>query len=77
MLIKDLIKELQDIYDKEVVHRDIMGEPEIMIDKFEPLIINSPCTGEKFVYNYLGITPKISIEQTPDGVYYILSQGSE
>jgi len=37
MLINDLIEQLQTLYEKEMIHADVMGEPEIMIDCFKKI----------------------------------------
>ncbi len=65
MLIKDLIEQLQTLYEAEMVHVDIMGEPEIMIDCFK-----RTAPGE---FVYAGINDKIEIQRSSDGVYPILS----
>ena len=68
MLLKDLIKELQDAYDKEVVgdYLEIFGEPEIMIDTFEESYGN--------LFSYAGFDKKITIDRSADGTYMILNR---
>ena len=70
MKIKDLIAKLEalyNIYDDE--YKDLMGEPEIMIDLFK-LSDNNP---RKFYREYAGISRHIVISKSSDGVYDILS----
>ena len=74
MLIKDLIKKLEELYsgfDDE--YKSVMGEPEIMIDVFRPTFNHSA----DHKYRYGGFCPDIIIEKTNDGVYDILSAFSE
>jgi hypothetical protein len=65
MLIKDLIEQLQTLYEQEMVHADIMGDPEIMIDCFEKV--------NPGVFHYAGFSKDISIQRSNDGVYLILN----
>jgi hypothetical protein len=65
MLIKDLIEQLQTLYEKEMIHADVMGDPEIMIDVFKKV--------EQGVFHYAGFSNEIKIERSADGVYNILS----
>ena len=65
MLLKDLIKKLQDLYNSyDESYKEVMGEPEIMIDAFEFL----PEGGTK----YRGFNPNIIIDYSSDGVYPII-----
>jgi len=70
MLLKDLIKRLQELYDKEVQgdYLEVMGEPEIMIDTFEQ--------NYGSLYNYAGFDKEITIDRSSDGVYLILNRFS-
>jgi hypothetical protein len=65
MQLKLLIEQLQTLYEAEMVHADVMGEPEIMIDCFKNV--------EPGVFHYAGFSDQISIERSADGVYPILS----
>jgi hypothetical protein len=68
MLLKDLIKQLQDkyySYDKE--YFEVMGEPEIMIDVFDKV---DDLGGER---QYSGFSPNIEITSSGDGVYLIIA----
>lgn len=65
MLIKDLIEQLQTLYEQEMIHADIMGEPEIMIDCFRKV--------EQGVFHYVGFSKDVSIQRSDDGVYLILN----
>jgi hypothetical protein len=65
MLIKTLIEQLQTLYEKEMIHADIMGEPEIMIDCFKRV--------EQGIFQYAGFSNQVRIERSADGVYAILS----
>lgn len=67
MRLKDLIEDLQTLYEKEMVHYDVMGEPEIMIDCFRPA-----SEGDR-KFEYAGFSDKVVIERSGDGVYPILS----
>ena len=71
MLLKDLIKKLQVLYEIETADGslEVMGEPEIMIDTFEKNYGN--------LYNYAGFDKEINIERSGDGVYHILSRFKE
>lgn len=72
MRIKDLIYKLQELYDTyDDEYIQTAGEPEIMIDVFEPEE-NLP---HSFVYK--GFSPNIIIEKSSDGVYDILSTFNE
>lgn len=67
MLIKDLIKQLQEIIDNTTQEEiDVMGEPYIYIDVF------SKVKGFDH-FQYCGISKDISIERTQDGVNLVLS----
>lgn len=66
MLIKDLIKRLEDLYytyDDEYKHH--MGEPEIMVDIFRE-------TDTPHKFEYAGFSPFIHIDKSADGVYDII-----
>jgi hypothetical protein len=65
MLLKDLIEQLQALYEKEMLHADLFGEPEIMIDCFKKV--------EQGVFHYAGFNNRIKIERSADGVYPIIS----
>lgn len=69
MLLKDLIKQLQELYEKESTPEllEIFGEPEIMIDTFK-------YDKERQCFNYYGFDKYIDIDKTADGVYNILSR---
>lgn len=69
MLIKDLIEQLQALYELEMVHADVMGEPEIMIDCFKRV--------EQGTFQYAGFSNQIKIERSADGVYPIISGFTE
>ncbi len=70
MLIKDLIARLQELYDQEMQHADVMGEPEICIDVFEE-------TGHGG-RQYAGIhTGDFVFDKTADGVYNVISAFAE
>ena len=69
MLIKDLIKKLQALYDEEAPHIEVMGEPEICIDVFEKV------DGH---FRYAGIhTGDFVFDRTADGVYNVISAFAE
>lgn len=65
MQLKLLIKQLQTLYEAEMVHYDVMGEPEIMIDCFQKV-----STG---VFHYAGFSNQIEIQRSADGVYPIIN----
>ncbi len=65
MQLKLLIEQLQTLYESEMIHYDIMGEPEIMIDCFK-----RTAPGE---FVYAGFNDKIEIQRSSDGVYPILN----
>jgi hypothetical protein len=65
MQLKLLIEQLQTLYEKEIIHADVMGEPEIMIDCFKRV--------EHGVFQYAGFNNQVRIERSADGVYAILS----
>jgi hypothetical protein len=69
MLIKDLIEQLQTLYEQEMIHADIMGDPEIMIDCFKRV--------EQGVFHYAGFSKDVSIQRSDDGVYLILNAFAE
>lgn len=67
MNLKKLIDQLQALYDEEIKHVDVMGEPEIVIDVFYQDSPRGP-------FKYGGFTTEdIKIERSSDGVYNILS----
>lgn len=72
MLLKNLIQDLTDIYNKEVQgdYLKVMGEPEIMIDTFEEV-------EGTHTFVYKGFDHKIKIDRSSDGVYLILNRFSE
>jgi hypothetical protein len=65
MLIKDLIEQLQTLYEQEMIHADVIGDPEIMIDCFKKV--------NPGVFHYAGFSKDISIQRSNDGVYLILN----
>ena len=65
MQLKLLIEQLQTLYEAEMIHADVMGEPEIMIDCFKRV--------EQGVFQYAGFNNQVRIERSADGVYAILS----
>ena len=65
MLIKDLIEQLQTLHEQGMIHADIMGNPEIMIDCFKQV--------EPGVFHYAGFSKDVSIQRSDDGVYLILN----
>ena len=65
MYIKDLIAKLQELYESEMEHYDVMGEPEIMIDCFKKI--------EQGVFQYAGFAKKVEVHRSDDGVYLILN----
>lgn len=73
MLLKDLIKELQSIYDKETSNGglEVMGEPEIMIDVFEEV-----CGADR-LFGYKGFDKDIRVDRSDDGIYLILNRFSK
>ncbi len=73
MLIKDLIIQLQELYatyDDEC--KQVMGEPEIMIDVFK--LIRDADGKSTHVFSYQGFGKEVLIEKSSDGVYDILSR---
>lgn len=74
MQLKQLIQQLQEIYNKEVESIDILGEPTIEIDHFEKVTYGE---NRPPLFMYKGFSGDISIEQSPDGVYHILSRFSK
>jgi len=65
MQLKLLIEQLQTLYEKEMIHADVMGEPEIMIDCFKKVATGS--------FEYAGFNDQIEIQRSSDGVYPILN----
>jgi hypothetical protein len=65
MQLKLLIEQLQTLYESEMIHYDIMGEPEIVIDCFKRI-----ATGK---FEYAGFSGRIEIQRSSDGVYPILN----
>jgi len=65
MQLKLLIEQLQTLYESEMIHYDVMGEPEIMIDCFK-----RTAPGE---FAYGGFSDRIEIQRSSDGVYPILN----
>lgn len=67
MQIKDLIAKLETLYNTyDDSYKNVMGEPEIMIDVFK-LVPNTNHTA------YAGFSKEINIDKSGDGVYDILS----
>ena len=64
MIIKDLIKLLEEEYQKQLPLKEFMGEPSIMIDLFK---------WNNNKVEYLGITKDFIIDTTNDGVYSVLA----
>ena len=64
MLIKDLIKLLEDEYQKQLPLSDMMGEPGIMIDVFSE---------KEKGFEYQGFSKEIFITRSSDGVYPIIT----
>lgn len=73
MLIRTLINQLEELYQKGVPHIPIFGEPTIEIDVFEPI------PGEPGKYRYGGIQNyyDIVIQPSSDGVYNVITGFSE
>ena len=72
MRIKELIDTLQKLYDAEMVHYEVMGEPEIVLDVF------SPCEDDDHRFEYAGFTnSNFVIDRSADGVYLIISAFAE
>ena len=65
MQLKLLIEQLQTLYESEMLHYDVMGEPEIMIDCFK-----RTAPGE---FVYAGFSDKVEIQRSSDGVHLILN----
>jgi hypothetical protein len=65
MNLKDLITQLQALYDIESQYADVMGEPEIIIDVFKKV-------GEHH-FQYAGFSKDIRIDRSSDGVYPIIN----
>ena len=65
MQLKLLIEQLQTLYEAEMVHADVMGEPEIMIDCFKKV--------EQGTFQYAGFSDRVEIQRSSDGVYPILN----
>ena len=61
MLIRDLIKMLEEEYQRQLPHAEMLGEPEVWFDVYD--LKNA---------KYLGITPHPCFDNTTDGVYRIL-----
>jgi hypothetical protein len=69
MLLKDLIDQLQKIYDTyDRSYKDVAGEPEIMIDMFAKKDVDS------HDFFYAGFSKEIDIEHSADGVYLIFNR---
>ena len=67
MNLKKFIDQLQALYDEEIKHVDVMGEPEIVIDIFYQDNPRGP-------FKYGGFTTEdIKIERSGDGAYNVLS----
>lgn len=69
MLLKDLISQLQTIYDAhDEDYFKVMGEPEIMIDTF------TEKDKDSHEFHYVGFGKDIDVEYSDDGVYLILNR---
>ena len=72
MLIKDLIKNLEELYNSyDEEFKTVMGEPTIEIDVFRPV------EDTEHYFQYAGFSHDIKIEKSSDGVYDILSAFSQ
>jgi hypothetical protein len=68
MLLKDLIKKLQDLYDTyDENYKNENGEPEIMIDSFR--LVDQ----KRMLCTYVGFDDNVEIVKSDDGVYNIIS----
>jgi hypothetical protein len=68
MLIKDLIKKLEELYNSyDEEFKTVMGEPSIEIDVFRQV------DDKEHYFQYAGFSHDIKIEKSDDGVYDILS----
>lgn len=65
MLIKDLIKLLEEEYKKQEPYIEMMGEPEVMMDVFEP-------SDQPHLFRYAGFDKEFIFDWSGDGVYRIL-----
>lgn len=68
MLLKDFIQLLQSKYDeatKDKEYLDMMGEPEIYVDVFEPL--------DEHRFQYVGYSKDIEVDLNPVNGDYIIS----
>ena len=65
MLLKDLIKQLQELYLEEIKHKAGTYEPEILIDNFKQKDMNN--------FERDGYSSKISIHSSVDGTKRIIS----
>ena len=71
MLIKDLITQLQSLYEQQKHLMEVMGEPEILIDVF------TEAKDHKHLFRYAGLSKNIKLEFTADGVYHVISSFEE
>ncbi|MGZ4849831.1 MAG: hypothetical protein ACXV2C_00435 [Candidatus Bathyarchaeia archaeon] len=70
MYLIDFISALQELYDSYTVdYKELAGEPEITIDKFEK--INTKTFTH--LHEFKGVTPDIQIRRTYDGVFLVLT----
>jgi hypothetical protein len=70
MYLKDFISALQELYDTYAdEYKDLAGEPEITIDKFEK--INTKTFTH--LYEFKGVSPDIQVRRTYDGVFLVLT----
>lgn len=65
MLVKDLIKLLEELLKEHEPMKEVMGEAVILMDVYEY------CGDHKFVYT--GVDHDIILSYTPDGVYPVLA----
>jgi hypothetical protein len=71
MYLKDLISALQELYESYTEdYKDLAGEPEITIDRFEK--INAKSQVDK-TFEFKGVTPNISVRRSYDGVFLVLT----
>lgn len=71
MLVRDLIKMLQDLEEQHKPHEDIMGPCVIMFDYYDD--VSNKENEEPSSYVFGGLVTDAIIEYTPDGVYPVLT----
>ena len=77
MRIKDLIKQLEELYEKGKPHIAIFGEPTIEIDVFEPAGFDDENGTPMYRYGGIQTYYDIVIQPSSDGVYNVLTAFSE